>query len=66
MGDIGKITLSVSQTRTGQTIKIRTTGRRGSVLLNTISENVNYPSQSPSSDAVAFWTDVLAKASSAL
>lgn len=62
MADVGKITLTVSQTRTGQVTKIRTTGRRGNTLLNTISVNVTNTHQSPSSDAAAFWSDVLTQA----
>lgn len=62
MSAVGKITLTVEQTRTGQVTRIRTTGRRGNTLLNTISVNVTNAHQSPASDAVAFWTDVLTQA----
>lgn len=66
MSAIGKITLTVTQTRTGQTTAIRTTGRRGNVLLNTVSMNAVNAHQSPSPDAVTFWTDVLTQAIAAL
>lgn len=61
MAKIGEITLSVFQSRTGQQIKVRTTGKRGQLLLNTISEVANYPGQSPSDTAANFWHDVLTK-----
>ena len=66
MSAIGKITLTVSQTRTGQTTAIRTTGKRGTVLLNTISENAVNAHQSPATNATAFWVDVLTQAIAAL
>lgn len=59
---MAKMTLYVSQTATGQTVSIRTTGKRGTVLLNTISTEVTTASQSPSPDASTFWKDVIAKA----
>lgn len=61
MANVGKMTLYVTQTQNGQQIAVRTTGKRGSVLLNTISENLSYTSQSPSPDANTFWLDVLNK-----
>lgn len=62
MATMAKMTLFVSQTATGQTISIRTTGKRGQVALNTVSAEVVTPSQSPSPDAPTFWKDVLIKA----
>lgn len=63
MAKVGKITIFVEQGRMGQTIRVRTTGQRGSVALNTITTDTPYPSQSPSDTASAFWHDVLTKAS---
>lgn len=62
MSRIGKITITVTQTATGQTVQVATTGKKGPVLLNTINNKVAYVSQSPSPDAHTFWTDVLNKA----
>jgi hypothetical protein len=62
VSSIGKITIMVEQTATAQVIAVRTTGKKGSVLLNTISNNAGYASHSPSPDAHTFWTDVLTKA----
>lgn len=63
MARIAKITIMVEQARIGQTLRVRTTGKRGTVLLNTITTDTNYPSQSPSDTAADFYHDVLAKAS---
>lgn len=62
MADVAKITIRVSQGRMGQTISVRTTGARGTIPLNTISTDTNYPSQSPSDTAANFYHDVLTKA----
>lgn len=62
MADIAKITIRVSQGRMGQTISVRTTGARGTIPLNTITTDTNYPSQSPSDTAANFYHDVLTKA----
>jgi len=59
---IGKITIFVSKTANQQQISVRTTGQRGATLLNTISSDVKYNSQSPFDTAHNFWTDVLTKA----
>jgi hypothetical protein len=56
-----KLTLRVVQTRTQQTIHIGTTGKRGTVPLNGINNYFTYSSQSPASDPIAFWTDVINK-----
>jgi hypothetical protein len=66
MSNIGKMTIFVTQTVTGQQIKVRTTGKRGAVLLNTVSEDLTFTSQSPSSTAPIFWADVLTKVQAAL
>lgn len=58
---IGKITIYVTQTRSGQGIAVRTAGKRGSVNLNTLTLDQSYNSQSPSTDASSFWRDVLTK-----
>lgn len=62
MAKIGEMTISVFQSRTGQQIKLSTTGRRGQVLLNTVQAQQSYPGQSPSDTAPDFWHDVLVKA----
>jgi hypothetical protein len=66
MAKIGKITIYVSQSRHGQEVSIRTTGARGQVPLNTITDDVQYNAQSPSDTAVHFWQDVLTKALAAI
>lgn len=63
MARTAKITIFVDQTVTGQIIRVRTTGKRGAVLLNTISTDTSYTSQSPASTAADFYHDVLTKAS---
>lgn len=62
MSEIGKITIRVSTTQNSQTLQIRTTGKRGTTLLNTISVNSTTASQSPFDTAENFWHDVLTKA----
>ncbi len=62
MAKVAKITITVTQAGTGQTIQIATTGKKGATLLNDINNRVSYPSQSPWSSSVAFYTDVLTKA----
>lgn len=66
MSKIGTIKISVDQSRTGQTLTINSTGRRGAVSLNGINVKVSYNSQSPSSTEIAFWLDVLALAGIAI
>lgn len=61
MSKIGKITIQVSQSRNGQTLDVSTTGRRGNVLLNTVSEHLVQSSQSPSATADQFWIDVMTR-----
>lgn len=63
MARIGKITVFVEQGRIGQTLRVRTTGKRGTIILNTVTTDTNYPAQSPSDTAPDFWHDVLTKAS---
>lgn len=63
MARIGKLTVFVEQGMTGQVIRVRTTGKRGTILLNTVSTDTTYPSQSPSDTAPNFWHDALTKAS---
>jgi hypothetical protein len=59
---IAKITIFVDQSRTTETLSVRTTGSKGTVALNTISNDMTYASHSPSPDAVTFWTAVLTRA----
>jgi hypothetical protein len=66
MSKIGNMTVRVQQSRSGQTVDVSTTGKRGSVPLNTITLHLVEPSQSPSVTASAFWTDVLTKVLAAL
>lgn len=63
MARVGKITIFVEQGRIGQTLRVRTIGKRGTILLNTVTTDTNYPAQSPSDTASDFWHDVLTKAS---
>ena len=63
MARVAKITIFVEQSMTGQILRVRTTGQRGTVLLNTISTDTEYPSQSPADTAANFYHDVLTKAS---
>lgn len=62
MSNIGKITITVSTTQNSQTLAIRTIGKRGPTLLNTINLNSTTASQSPFDTAANFWHDVLVKA----
>lgn len=62
---MAKITIFVNQTATGQQMAIRTVGRKGQVLLNTVNVELDTVSQSPSPDAATFWHDVLIKAATA-
>lgn len=66
MAKIGKITVYVSQARNTQTISVRTSGARGTVALNNITADVTAQSQSPTTTAITFWQDVLARASAAI
>lgn len=59
---VGKITITVGQTTHGEHIAIRTTGKRGQVLLNTLKLDSDFNSQSPSPDAHTFWEAVLTRA----
>lgn len=63
MSSVGKITIMVDQTRMGEVIKVRTTGKRGTVLLNTVSNDTGYGSQTASPDAPTFWHGILTRAS---
>lgn len=62
MSKVGKITIYVEQAATTEVIRVRTTGSKGSVALNTISTDEGYVSHSPSPDAATFWTAVLNRA----
>lgn len=62
MAQIGKITIYVKQAATTETISVRTVGKKGQVLLNTVSTDAGYASHSPSPDAATFWTAVLNRA----
>jgi len=62
MAQIGKITIYVSTTMNGQSIKVRTTGGRGQTSLNTVVTDTQYNTQSPFDTAANFWHDVLTKA----
>lgn len=66
MAKVAKITITVNQAGTGQTIQIATTGKKGATLLNDINNKVTYSSQSPWATSVGFYTDVLTKAISQL
>lgn len=66
MARIGKITVFVDQSRNQQTISVRTTGARGAVNLSGVNADVTASSQSPTTTAVAFWQDVLSRASAAI
>jgi hypothetical protein len=66
MARIGKITIFVDQSRNQQTISVRTTGSRGAVNLSGITADVTANSQSPTTTPVAFWQDVLSRASTAI
>jgi len=62
MAKIGKITIYVNTTMNGQSISVRTVGKRGKTQLNTISTDTAYITQSPFDTAANFWHDVLTKA----
>lgn len=62
MARIGKITIYVDTTQNGQLVAIRTVGKRGQTLLNTVTNNTAYITQSPFDTAANFWHDVLTKA----
>jgi hypothetical protein len=66
MAKIGKITITVTQSRNQQSLHIATTGSRGAVPLNTVTADVTATSQSPSPDAPTFWEDVLTRAIAAI
>ena len=66
MSNAGKITITVTGSRNQETIQISTTGRVGSVPVNTISNKVTYPSRSSAADPVTYWTAVLNRAISQL
>jgi hypothetical protein len=59
MSKIGKITIFVEKSANTQTLRIRTVGSRGTVLLNDITVDNTTAHQSPTTTSVAFWTDVL-------
>lgn len=62
MARIGKMTIYVDTTTNGQVVRLRTTGQRGTTLLNTVNNDTGYNDQSPFSTASVFWHDVLTKA----
>ncbi len=62
MSKAGKITITVTAARNQETIQISTVGTLGAVSLNTINNRVTYPSRSPATDAVTYWTAVLERA----
>lgn len=62
MARIAKMTIMVDMTMNTQTVHVRTTGKRGTTLLNTISTDAVESTQSPFDTAPNFWHDVLTKA----
>lgn len=59
MSDAGKITVRVSHSRNQETITVGTTGKVGTVPVNTISSKTTYSSRSTATDASAYWIAVL-------
>jgi hypothetical protein len=59
MARTGKITIYVNQGMHTQSLSIRTTGKSGSVALNTISVDIPYTYRTSAPDALTFWTAIL-------
>lgn len=62
MSDAGKITIRVAHSRNQETITVSTTGRVGSVPVNTISSKVTYSSRTAAPDAATYWDGILTRA----
>jgi len=62
MSAAGKISITVSHSRNQETITVNTTGRVGSVPVNTILSKVTYPSRSTAATPHDYWTAVLNRA----
>lgn len=66
MARVGKITIYVDQTMNNQVLSVRTTGKSGSVPLNTVSLNQGYAYRTSAPDAKTFWESILTLAQAAI
>lgn len=62
MARVGKLTIYVDQGMNSQTLSVRTTGKVGSISLNTVSTDQSYPYKTSSATAKDFWLGVIALA----
>lgn len=55
MARIGKLTMYVDESRHGHILHVRTTGRKGSLSLNTVSFDEVYAFVNPAATAMSYW-----------
>lgn len=55
MAKIGKLTMYVEESRTGHILRVRTTGRKGALSLNTVTFDHVYDYVNPSPTAMVYW-----------
>ena len=59
MAKIGKITIYVEESRSGHVLHVRTTGRKGTLSLNTVSLDPTYDYVNPGTTAPLYWKATL-------
>lgn len=59
MAKIGKITIYVTEQRHGHVVTVRTTGKKGTLLLNTVNLQETYQYVNPGTTADAYWKATL-------
>jgi len=66
MAKIGKITCYVEESRNGHIVRVRTTGSKGSLLLNTVNLDETYTYVNPGTTANAYWKAIMDQVSALL